>query len=180
MGDGEFSESWGPDRFGDPCRECGLAWSFGLDEAIEIVMGSPDSYRRTIGSASGGLGHPDLGWTLGAYVCHVGDNLGIWAQWLAGAALESETAVPGYDDVELSRARYYTRVPLGGSLWHLEQATNSWSTATGLALAGKVVLNHETRGPQSATDVIRSNAHDAFHHEWDISRIISYNSASQP
>ena len=30
-----------------------------------------------------------------------------------------------------------------------------------------VVLAHESRGPQSVHDVVRSNAHDAFHHRVD-------------
>jgi hypothetical protein len=34
------------------------------------------------------------------------------------------------------------------------------------------VLVHPERGPQLLVDVVRSNAHDAFHHQWDIQRAL--------
>ena len=171
---GPYEEIWGPELFGDPCRECSLDWSFSAEEATTLVLGIPDAYSAAIGDADGSLRHPDLGFTLGAYVCHVADNLHIWAQWLAGAALRGEVAVPGYDEVLLAQARYYTSIPVGGALWQLRQATESWHRAVTLARAHDVVLAHATRGPQSASDVVRSNAHDAFHHGWDIGRILGY------
>jgi len=177
---GPYPEKWGPERFGDPCRECGLAWSFTADDAVSMVTATADDYELAIGSADGSLRHPDLGWPVAGYVCHVADNLHVWAQWLAGAALRGEARVPGYEEDLLGRARYYTRVPVGGALWQLRQATRSWQEAVVLARAGAVVLDHETRGPQSAGDVARSNAHDAFHHGWDIRRIIEHNSRSDP
>jgi hypothetical protein len=169
-----YPETWGPARFGDPCHECGLAWSFTADDAIAMVLGTADAYETAIGSADGSLAHPDLGWTVGGYVCHVADNLQIWAQWLAGAALADEVRVPGYEEAVLGEARFYTRVPLRGALWQLRQATRSWREAVVLARDRRVVLDHETRGPQSADDVVRSNAHDAFHHGWDIRRIVEH------
>jgi hypothetical protein len=111
---------------------------------------------------------------VGAYVCHVGDNLHIWAQWLAGAALAGEASVPGYEERLLGDARFYSRVPVGGALWQLRQATHPWYEAVTVARAHNVVLAHESRGPQSVDDVVRSNAHDAFHHGWDIRRILDY------
>jgi hypothetical protein len=175
-----YPETWGPARFGDPCRECGLDWAFTADEAVALVLGIADAYRATIGPLQGGLRHPDLGWTLGAYVCHVADNLHIWAQWLAGAAVGGEVRVPGYEEAELGEARFYNRVPIVGALWQLDQATVSWRTAVELARAADVVLAHETRGPQSADDVARSNAHDAFHHGWDIRRIVEHATGGEP
>jgi hypothetical protein len=175
---GPYPEKWGPERFGDPCRECGLGWSFTADDAVSMVLGTAHSYEVIIGSAPGSLRHPDLGWTVGGYVCHVADNLRIWAQWLAGAALHGEPGVPGYEEDLLGQARYYVRVPVGGALWALRQATQSWHQAVDVARAKGVVLEHETRGPQSADDVVRSNAHDAFHHGWDLRRIIAHNGRS--
>jgi hypothetical protein len=172
---GPYSEVWGPARFGDPCAECGLDWSFNMAQAIKIVMAIPDSYQEAIGTAVGSLRHPELDWSLGAYVCHVADNLHIWAQWLAGAALHDEAGVPGYEEQMLGEARLYNRVPVGGALWQLRQAARSWHGAVTVARARSVVLAHESRGPQSVSDVVRSNAHDAFHHGWDIRRIIEHN-----
>ncbi len=171
---GPYSELWGPARFGEPCRECGLSWAFSIDEARAIVMGAPGSYAAVIGTAEGTLGRPDLGWNIGAYVCHVADNLHIWSQWLAGAAHHGEQAVPGYDEVVLGEARLYNRVPVGGALWLLRRAAISWDDAVSEALRRRVVLQHATRGPISVEDVVRSNAHDAFHHGWDIGRIVGH------
>jgi hypothetical protein len=146
---GPYTETWGPDRFGDPCRDCAFDWSLSTEQAIASVMGTPDSYARRIGSADGSLRHPDLDWNVGAYVCHVADNLHIWAQWLAGAALAGEASVPGYEERLLGDARFYVRVPVGGALWQLRQATRPWHEAVTVALAHDVVLAHESRGPQS-------------------------------
>jgi hypothetical protein len=112
-----YPETWGPERYGDPCRECGLAWSFTADDAIVMVSGMADAYEATIGAGDGSLAHPDLGWTVGGYVCHVADNLNIWAQWLAGAALAGEVWVPGYEEPcserPASTQRSHCRAPSG-------------------------------------------------------------------
>jgi hypothetical protein len=171
----EFPERWGPARFGDPCRGCGLDWSFDAEGAVQLMGAVPDRYEEIVGTADGGLRHPDLGWSLGAYVCHVADNVHIWAQWLAGAALHGEVAVPGYEEQALGEARYYDRVPVQGALWQLRQAVSSWQPAAELAVSRQVVLQHETRGPHGAGDVVRSNAHDAYHHGWDLTRIMEWN-----
>jgi hypothetical protein len=171
----EYPELWGPARFGDPCRECGLDWSFDPAGAVELMGGMPDRYAAIVGDHPGDLRHPDLAWSLGAYVCHVADNVHIWAQWLAGAALHGEVAVPGYEEQLLAEARYYNQVPVQGALWQLRQAVSSWGPAVELALQRGIVLQHQTRGPHPAGDVVRSNAHDAYHHAWDLTRIIAWN-----
>jgi hypothetical protein len=170
----QYPETWGPVRFGDPCRDCAFAWSLTSEEAIASVLALPDRFSDLIGTSDGFLRHPDLDWTVGAYVCHVADNLHIWAQWLAGAAFAGEDGVPGYEERDLGDARFYTRVPVGGALWLLRQATRPWHDAVTVAQAHDVVLQHASRGPQSVHDVVRSNAHDAFHHGWDIQRILDY------
>jgi hypothetical protein len=45
-----------------------------------------------------------------------------------------------------------------------------WLAAVEIATEAGVILDHPDRGPQTVTDVVRTNAHDAFHHEWDIRR----------
>jgi hypothetical protein len=59
----------------------------------------------------------------------------------------------------------------------LEQAVQEWMVATRLALDADVVLRHATRGPHPVADVMRSNAHDAYHHGWDLERIVRWNEA---
>jgi hypothetical protein len=52
----------------------------------------------------------------------------------------------------------------------LQHATGDWLEAFDLAVDKGVVLLHPERGEQSTLDVARSNAHDVYHHEWDIRR----------
>jgi hypothetical protein len=103
-------------------------------------------------------------------VCHVADNLRIWAERLAGSALGASGQVANYDGDLLARARAYEGVPTQASLWSLQRASGDWLEAFGLAVDKGVVLLHPERGEQSTLDVARSNAHDVHHHEWDIRR----------
>ncbi len=163
-------ESWGAALYGDPCRGCGFDWSISPDAAMGLVAGVPARYTGLLAHTDGSQRHPDLDWTAGAYVCHVSDNLRIWAERLAGAALGGSRQVPGYDENLLARARAYDRVPLAGALWSLQRAARDWQEAVHLALGRDVVLLHASRGEQRASDVVRNNAHDAHHHTWDIRR----------
>lgn len=165
-------ETWGRAKYGDPCRECGYDWSNTNRDAVALVAAIPGRYAALLDGRDATLKHPDLEWTAGAYVCHVTDNLRIWAERLAGAALGGETRVPGYDEALLGRARAYGLVPVAGALWSLSAAGRSWAEAMELATQAGVVLMHEGRGEQRAADVARNNAHDAYHHEWDIRRTL--------
>jgi hypothetical protein len=69
--------------------------------------------------------------------------------------------------------RHYDELSLAGVLWSLRWAATAWADAAQQALAAGVTLQHATRGPQRTEDVTRNNAHDAHHHLWDITRILS-------
>lgn len=168
--------SWGAAVYGDPCRECGYDWSITADQAIALIQSIPRRYADLLKGRDATLMHPDLQWTAGAYVCHVTDNLRIWAERLAGAALSGDTAVTSYDDALLSRARNYNLLPVTGALWSLQGAATAWRQAIELATGSNVTLHHPDRGPQPAAEVARNNAHDAHHHEWDIRRTLTFRS----
>lgn len=112
--------------YGDPCRECGYDWSISPQEAVELVAAVSAIYADLRIGTDGYQRHPDLDWTACAYVCHVTDNLRIWAERLAGAALGGAREVSGYDENLLARARAYERVPLAGALWSLQRAALDW------------------------------------------------------
>ena len=108
-----------------------------------------------------------------AYVCHVVDNLRIWAEGLAaGVRLSRRVDVPGYDPDLLAEARRYHLIAPVAALWSLERAAAAWSDSVTAALDHDVVLWHAARGVQRAADVALNNAHDASHHVWDIERIL--------
>jgi hypothetical protein len=163
-------EPWGAALYGDPCRECGFGWSMGPQEAMSLVAAVPDRYTQLLQGTDGTQRHSDLGWSAGGYVCHVTDNLRIWAERLAGATLGGGRLVPGYDQDLLAEARAYDRVPVTGALWSLDRAVRDWREAVELGLARQVVLVHARWGEQPTAEVARNNAHDAHHHAWDIAR----------
>ncbi|GAB3989768.1 hypothetical protein GCM10029978_115760 [Actinoallomurus acanthiterrae] len=164
--------AWGRALFGDPCRECGYDWSTAYEENVALVGAVPGRYAALLDGRDAALRHPDLDWTAGAYVCHVTDNLRIWAERLMAAALGGGRDITGYDDGLLARARAYDRVPVAGALWSLRHAAAAWVEAVERAMDAGVVLRHPDRGEQRTPDVAATNAHDAYHHEWDIRRTL--------
>lgn len=168
-------EAWGVALYGNPCRACGYEWPVSPELAVALVGEIPNRYAALLSWATGRERHPDLEWTVGAYVCHVVDNLRIWAERLAGAGLGGgSTQVVSYDGEALASARGYASVSLPASLWSLRHAALDWRDAVLLASACGALLMHESRGEQTWSDVARNNAHDAFHHEWDIRRSLPY------
>jgi hypothetical protein len=164
---------WGSNAYGDPCRECGFRWAIPVDEALDLVGQLPVAYAGALAGATGKERHPDLGWSVGAYVCHVGDNLRIWAERLAGVAAGADRLVAAYDQDLLATAKQYEEVALAGALWSLGRAVTDWMAAVDRAGEAGVVLHHPERGDLALADVVRSNAHDAFHHGWDIRRSVA-------
>jgi Mycothiol maleylpyruvate isomerase N-terminal domain len=165
---------WGVSVYGDPCAGCGFRWSIGVPGAVTLVAGVPGTYGRVLIGARGDERHPDLAWTVSAYVSHVGDNLRIWSERLAGIAAGAPPEVGGYDENALARARRYETIPLAAALWSLSRAAAGWQQAVGRTRRTGIVLIHPERGGQSLADVVLTNAHDAFHHQQDIERSLPF------
>jgi hypothetical protein len=161
---------WGPSVYGEPCEACGFSWKMTVGDAVVLVAEVPATYGRTLIGAIGTERHPDLEWSVSAYVSHVADNLRIWAERLAGIAAGAPPQVAGYDENALARARDYPRIPLQAALWSLSRSVAGWQVAVGQTRHTGIVLVHPERGGQSLSDVVLSNAHDSFHHRWDIER----------
>lgn len=163
----------GADLYGQPCRECGWSWDTVPDDAVAYVRGLPGVIEGLMTGRTGGERAPGLAWSAGEYVCHVGDNLRLWAERMAGRLAGDEGVVGGYDPDELARARRYEQVRLAAALWSLRRATEDWVDVLEPALAQGLALTHATRGLQTAADVAQNNAHDAHHHVWDIGRCLA-------
>ncbi len=167
-------ERWGAELYGDPCAGCGYGWSLTPDEAVRLVEGLPDRFAQLLDGCAGSERHPDLAWGPIGYVCHVVDNLRAWAEGLGAAVrLGGEVAVPGYDPDLLAEARRYHRIAPAAALWSLDRAVTGWREAVVAAVDHGAVLWHAARGIQRAADVARNNAHDSYHHAWDIERILA-------
>jgi DinB superfamily len=139
---------------------------------VSIVADLPGSYAAVLARASGAERHRDLSWSVGAYVCHVADNLRIWAERLAGASSGSGGVVGPYDENLLAAARAYDTIPLVAAQWSLTRAVGDWLAAVADSPTRGVVLRHPERGDLTLSDVVRANAHDAAHHRWDIQRTL--------
>jgi len=161
---------WGRATFGDPCHQCRFRWTMTQEEAVALVTAIPGEFTRLVEGIDGSHRHPDLTWPVVAYVCHVSDNLRIWAERLAALALGDLRTVAPFDQDLLAKARHYDDVSLAGALWSLDRAVDDWNDAVLIADHASILLVHPERGEQTLADVVRTNAHDAFHHGWDIQR----------
>ncbi len=163
---------WGPRTYGDPCRECGFRWDADLATAEGIVAGAPARLDEVLRAARGDERHPDLEWSVTAYVLHVGDNLRVFAERIGGISLGGSPVVASYDENALAAARVYAGITLPAARWSLERSVRDWLDAVRDA-PPDLVMEHPERGPIDLVDIVRSNAHDTAHHEWDIARILS-------
>jgi hypothetical protein len=140
------------------------------DEAVALVTAIPGEFARLVEGVDGSCRHPDLTWPVVAYVCHVSDNLRIWAERLAALALGDLRPVAPFDQDLLAMARRYNDVSLAGALWSLARAVDDWNHSVLIADRASIILLHPERGEQTLAEVVRTNAHDAHHHGWDIRR----------
>jgi len=165
---------WAIGTYGNPCRECGFDWALSRDELISVVSAVPGQIRTLVAGYESSLRPPDLGWSIGSYVCHVADNLRIYAERVGGIVAGSRDPLAPYDQDALAEARQYWRVPLPSSLWSLDRSAQDWCETAALVNDNATVV-HPERGQQTALDLMLSSAHDAVHHIWDIRRSIEAN-----
>ncbi len=162
--------TWGVRVYGNPCRECGFDWSISMEAAASIVSEMPGRYAGLLAGQDGSARHPSLGWSVGAYVCHVGDNLRIWAERMWSSVEAGHVGIEAYDQDELAIVRKYESIPLATALWSLSHAVDGWQEALQAAAGREPTFAHPERGLISLLDLVQSNCHDAVHHEWDIRR----------
>jgi uncharacterized damage-inducible protein DinB len=160
-------------RYGDPCHICGYSWSTDLEACRRIIEDASTRFEALLSQRDGTERREDLEWNARAYVAHVADAMWIWAQRLAGAALDPSGSVVPYDETELGEVRGYAEIPLRAALWSLERATGDWEAADRLAEHGGAVLSHPEQGPLDVEEVRRILAHEVEHHALDVSSIVA-------
>jgi hypothetical protein len=136
------------------------------------MRGLPDSIEELVVGATGAERLATLGWNVSGYVAHMTDNTRIWAERLIAVARGADAHVVAYDDNLLAEARRYNDLALTGARWSLGVAVESWLHAVAEAQEAGVVMLHAQRGPMEVSDVVASNAHDSYHHCWDVTRIL--------
>lgn len=164
---------WGAATYGEPCRECGFSWTIDLDGARAVIAQTPAVYAERCQGSTGDERLPGLSWPVVAYVCHVADNFAIFAERLVGIVRSGRATVTPYDEDELADARHYEATSLGGALWSLERHAGDLLDALAFADAAHAAMYHPDRGDQDVLAVAQSVAHDAFHHTWDLERLVA-------
>lgn len=139
---------------------------------LSLVRGIPDAIDALVVDAIGTERLPGLGWNVSGYIAHVTDNIRIWSERLIAAARGADRRVVPYDADLLAAARRYDEVALQGAQWSLRLAVDSWLSAVHEAELADIVMVHSERGEMDLFDVVASNAHDACHHVWDLTRIL--------
>jgi hypothetical protein len=160
---------WGQTVYGEPCRECGFSWNITIADAMGLVASIPSDLAVTLDGASGDERLPQLTWSVTGYVAHIGDNLRVWAERLAGISRGGSVVLARYDENLLAEARVYDALSLPAVQWTLQRSTDDWLEAVTNAPVDLVML-HPDRGTIDLGATVRSNAHDAAHHVWDIER----------
>jgi hypothetical protein len=166
-------DKWGAPLYGDPCRECGFTWTIGQTDSISLMRDVPDVVEQLVSGATGTERLSELGWNVCGYIAHMTDNTRIWAERLVAVARGADPHVVPYDPDLLGEARHYNEVALQGATWSLCIAVTNWLSAVEEADPAGVVMLHSERGAMELSDVVASNAHDAFHHRWDLARILN-------
>jgi hypothetical protein len=132
----------------------------------------PDVLEELLSDATGTERLPDLGWNVCGYIAHMTDNTRIWSERLVAVARGADAHVVPYDPDLLAEARHYNEIALEGGTWSFRIAVANWLAAVEEAEPADVVMLHSERGAMELQDVVASNAHDAFHHRWDVTRIL--------
>jgi hypothetical protein len=139
---------------------------------VAAVPGRLDALVAARPGTTGGERHPDLGWTVAGYVAHVGDNLRIWAERLAGITAGGPTAIVAFDEDAMAAVRSYDRLSWPAVRWSLERAVRDWRDALAAA-PPDLVMQHSERGAIGLDEITRMTAHDAVHHAWDVERTLA-------
>jgi hypothetical protein len=165
-------DKWGAPLYGDPCRECGFTWATGQAGSIALMREMPDDVEQLVAGATGTELRSDLSWNVSGYIAHMTDNTRIWAERLIAVAQGAGAHVVPYDPDLLAEARHYNEIALRGATWSFRISVANWLAAVEEAAPAEIVMLHSERGAMELTDVVASNAHDAFHHCWDLRRIL--------
>lgn len=154
---------------GGRCEWCGFDWTMSVEDAATIVEETPEWCRDAFDGRLEAVGRkpaPEL-WSPSAYVWHMADAIGVWAERFVALAEEPGRPLAGFDQDDLGDVRKYEQLsPLAG-LWAFRRRVDDWNEARG-RLSPDFEFEHPDFGPWTAGAVVRWMAHDLNHHRADI------------
>jgi hypothetical protein len=151
----------------DGCATCGFTWDVPAGEARALIDAAPERYRELL--ARGPDQETSAGWSPSSYVWHVGDVTRAWAERLHTLAHSPGDSWAGFDPDELARARNYAELPVVTAPWALEIAVDALAGVLD-GLTPETTFDHPEWGEGSVLDALRWVAHEAVHHQVDVSR----------
>jgi len=164
-------ETW---KSGGKCEQCGFDWRIPVEDAQRVIADAPRVCGEMLASErERARTSPAPGvWSPSAYVWHMADAMGVWAERLV--ALKEDPGVPlvGFDQDDLGEVRGYDRLSTAAGLWAFERRVADWEQALANIDLG-YEIDHPDFGPLTVADVVRWMAHDLYHHEKDIERALA-------
>ena len=153
-----------------PCPECGFDWNVAdYDELVGrcvstiAVFGGVVSQIDPTEAVEPGL------WSASRYIWHTVDVLRFGTERLWTISADPTFGVPTWDENVVAEVRAYDELSPVVGLIALVAAADQWQTAA-FEAPREVRTPHPDAGSISAFDVVRRNAHEVFHHLWDVSR----------
>lgn len=163
----------GADEFGDPCRGCRYNWTepaAQIQRTHRLVHDALDALTVADFNRSGA----GLSWSVGEYICHIGDNERIWAERFA--AIDAQTrsvSIAPFDQDLLAAARNYNLIGYASGMWSMRRGFDDFTTTSHEAARRSGILRHPERGALPILDAMRTVVHDCHHHLHDIRRILA-------
>ncbi|HEV2755229.1 MAG TPA: DinB family protein [Actinomycetota bacterium] len=159
---------------GGRCTWCSFDWTIGVEEAATIVGETPEWCRQAFEGRweeARRKPAPEL-WSPSAYVWHMADAIGVWAERLVALAQDRERPLAGFDQDDLADVRRYEELSTRAGLWAFQRRVDDWNDARA-AISPDTELLHPDFGPWTVAAVVRWMAHDLNHHRADITRALA-------
>jgi hypothetical protein len=156
---------WQPDT--EKCPQCGFSWSMPVGDAIALVADAPTLFGE-VATRPDATTRPEPGvWSPAEYAWHMVDVLRIGTERLWTAMIDPDAGIPCWDENALAAVRRYSALSPRVGVRALGDAVRSWREAAA-QISPQATVEHAEFGTISAADIIRRNAHEAYHHARDI------------
>jgi len=152
------------------CAECGFDWD---ERDFEGLVGHCIHGVALFGEV---LSHIDPSqpvdpglWSASRYVWHTVDVLRFGTERLWTLSADPAFGVPAWDENVMADVRSYDQLSPVVGLIALIAAAHSWRTAA-MEAPHEEHTPHPEAGAICAFDVVQRNAHEVWHHLWDVQR----------
>lgn len=156
------------------CEWCGWDWTTSVPDAARVISGMPEWCAQAFEGRHADAQRkpsPEL-WSPSAYVWHMADAIGVWAERLVALAHEPDRPLAGFDQDDLGDVRKYEQLSPVAGLWAFAKRVDDWDEAR-TAISPDLAFVHPDFGPWTVGEVVKWMAHDLHHHRADITAALS-------